>query len=153
MPQGSVLGPLLFLIYINDITSCVDHSTIRLFADDTCLFSASDDRDECARQTNSDLERVQQWARDWLITFAPHKTKSMLITYKNTDDGIPSVKLDNTTISEVTSHIHLGLTLSSNLKWNIHLEQVSAKAMKAIAPLIRLNIVNEIYVLRHKTCL
>lgn len=74
VPQGSVLGPLLFLIYINDITAAVP-SHISLFADDTCLYLQSADNVSIATQLNQDLESMERWAKQWLINFSPEKTQ------------------------------------------------------------------------------
>ena len=73
VPQGSILGPLLFLIYINDIELCVN-SEIRLFADDTYLFDVSRDTNSSITSLNHDLLSLQQWARKWRVKFNPDKT-------------------------------------------------------------------------------
>ena len=82
VPQGSVLGPLLFLIFINDIVHVISKCKIRLFADDTCLFVEVDDPEESANDLNSDLQKIADWAKTWLVTFSPPKTKEMLISTK-----------------------------------------------------------------------
>ena len=69
VPQGSVLGPLLFLLYINDIVNVVKHVNIRLFADDTVLFIEVDDRFEAASMLEDDLCSIDSWAKNCLISF------------------------------------------------------------------------------------
>ena len=71
----------MFLIYINDIVNEIN-SHIRLFADDTSLYIVVDQPDQAAAIINSDLERMQNWANDWLVDFNPNKTKSLLMTRK-----------------------------------------------------------------------
>ena len=60
VPQGGVLGPLTFLIYINDIVNCVKNVQVRLFADDACLFLEVDNRRETAEKVNNDLNRIEK---------------------------------------------------------------------------------------------
>ena len=72
VPQGSILGPLLFLVFINDIVNEIG-SCIRLFADDTSLFIIVDDPVASAERLNADLVKILQWAETWLVTFNPIK--------------------------------------------------------------------------------
>ena len=131
VPQGSVLGPLLFLIFINDITYVIRHCKIRLFADDTCLYIEVDDPEEAAVALNHDLTNIQKWADRWLITFSPPKTEDMVISNKRPRPH-PELKLDGETIKKVTSHKHLGVHLTNDLSWNKHAEETAKKANKCL---------------------
>ena len=115
VPQGSVLGPLLFLIYINDITSVVNFSHIRLFADDTCLFIEVQDREEAVIQIEKDLFNIEKWAERWLVAFAPEKTKSLTISLKRDADNNPAIHFKGIAIEEVQAHTYLGLLFTTNL--------------------------------------
>ncbi len=81
VPQGSILGPLLFLVYINDIVHNIG-ANIRLFADDTSLFLVVENPDVAARTLNYDLNTISNWAKKWLVTFNPNKTESILFSKK-----------------------------------------------------------------------
>ena len=78
----TVLGPLLFLLYINDITSQIKNVNIRLFAYHTSLFIDVDDRTHTALWLENDLETITLWGKQWLVDFAPEKTKSLIISNK-----------------------------------------------------------------------
>jgi hypothetical protein len=133
VPQGSVLGPLLFLVYINDIVHVIKHCKIRLFADDTCLYIDIDNAEEAARLMNEDLESINQWSMKWLVEFSPPKTKEMLITKKRDNIAHPPIYLNGVEIKAVKSHKHLGITLKDDLKWDKHVEEMANKAKKRLA--------------------
>ena len=130
VPQGSVLGPLLFLIYVNDIADSL-LSITRLFADDSSLFYSASSLDDIQGLINHDLILLSQWAKQWLVTFNPSKTEAILFTLKNLT-YMPLLKFENTFIKFVESHKHLGLTLSFNGKWTDHLDNVKSSAAKVL---------------------
>lgn len=132
VPQGSVLGPLLFLIYINDITACIRHCNTRLFADDTCLFVEVEERRDTANLINSDLMNIERWAKKWLVQFAPEKTKSLIISKKQDANLNPYIYFKDHQVEEVKSHVYLGLLFTHNLSWNAHISNVELKARKKL---------------------
>lgn len=133
VPQGSVLGPLMFLIYINDITSVVS-SPIRLFADDTTIFLTVDKSGEniTANRLNDDLRKIEDWANQWLVTFSPPKSKTMTFTRKVNEVDHPDLIFCNSVLQSVDTHKHLGITLANNLKWDTHIHQICSKAKQII---------------------
>ena len=122
VPQGSVLGPLLFLVYINDIAKHL-LSLTRLFADDSSLFYSAAHIADIAGIINHDLQLLTNWAKQWLVRFNPLKTEAVLFTLKKLD-FLPQLVFDNIPISFVDSHKHLGVTLSSNGQWHSHVENI-----------------------------
>ena len=82
VPQGSVLGPLLFLVYINDIAKQL-LSLTRLFADDSSIFYAAANIADIAGIIYNDLQLLSNWAKQWLVTFNPLNTEAVLFTLKN----------------------------------------------------------------------
>ena len=82
-----MLGPLLFLIYINDLPDNL-LSNIKLFADDTSLYIEVDNHDQAAETLNLDLQSIKRWADQWLVTFSAPKTKLMTCTFKNVKHDI-----------------------------------------------------------------
>ncbi len=78
-PQGTVLGPLLFLLYINDLPLSTRNSSTRLFADDSLLYKAVKTPDDC-RLLQHDLDALQQWERTWQMHFCPDKCKVLSFT-------------------------------------------------------------------------
>ena len=111
VPQGSILCPLLFLIYINDIVTHIK-STVRLSADDASLYLIVDEPVEAARCLNSDLELIDQWAERWLVKFNAAKSESLFISGKANRQYFPPLLVNNEPIKVVTSHKHLGSFLS-----------------------------------------
>ena len=116
VPQGSVLDPLLFLIYINDIYDDLTGMT-RLFADDTSLSFSSASMAEIEFVLNNDLENISNWANKWLSTFNALKTEVMLISNVFHDYNI-EFKLNNSSLEIVDAHKHLGVYISSENKRN-----------------------------------
>ena len=103
VPQGSVLGSMLFLLYINDLVGAVSRCQIRMFADDTCLFIDNTNRVLAQESLDSDLADIHSWANRWLVNFSPAKTKAMLISNKRDRDAIPDITYQGNSIQNVSS--------------------------------------------------
>ena len=127
VPQGSILGPLLFLVYINDIVRDIG-SNIRLFADDTSLFIIVDNPVTAADSLNTDLTKISQWAATWLVTFNPAKTEALLFSRKLNRPQHPPLYMQNHLISEVDVHKHLGLYFTNVCTWHNHINYIKEKA-------------------------
>ena len=131
VPQGSVLGPLLFLIFINDIVDIV-RSEIKMFADDTCLYLTVENPLIASETLNSDLSDIEQWSNDCLVTFNAQKTESMLISRKTKSPNHPAILFQGHVLDDVSKHKHLGVTLRSDLRWNDHISEIVTKSSKLI---------------------
>jgi len=131
VPQGSVLGPLLFIIYINDIVSGLK-SRPYLYADDTTLFETVSNRADSADRLNLDLNMIVDWSNKWKVTMNPTKSKSITFSLKPNKDHHPSLFMDGKNVDEVGSHEHLGITLQSNMSWKNHIIKMCDKAYKRV---------------------
>ena len=137
VPQGSILGPMLFILYINDIiTDIVCH--IRLFADDTTLYLIVENPEESARIINSDLEKISTWAKNWLVKFSPPKTKSITFSRLRNRPVHPPLVFDNTAIDEEENHKHLGVVLSHDGTWTAQVNSMVCRGNKALNVLRKL---------------
>ena len=140
VPQGSILGPLLFLLYINDIVNDIQ-ADIRLFADDTSLSVTVDDIPESAATLNSDLSKICKWAQTWLVSFNPSKTESMIISRKINKPIHPSINMLNQEIQETYTHKHLGIYLSHDCSWREHIDSIKSKAWNRINILRKMKLI------------
>ena len=134
VPQGSVLGPLLFLIYINNLADNIS-SEATLFADDISLFTIVYDVDIAANQLNRDLEIISNWAHQWKMQFNPDKNKQavqVISAKKKEAVAHPPVFLNGYEIVVKAEHKHLGMILDSKLSFQSHVREAIIKARKGI---------------------
>ena len=137
VPQGSILGPLLFLIYINDISFNVKHSIIDLYADDSTLYTCSKAKDDIQVKLQEDLHAVMQWCDVNNMAIHPGKTTCMLIgsPHRTRLENDLLLKIGDTHINNVSSQKLLGVIVDKNLKWE---SQVNAVCKKVNAKLFLL---------------
>jgi len=125
VPQGSVLGPSLFLYYINDIPEGIG-ATVRLFADDTIAYLAIAKEADC-QSLQKDLDRLAQWEEKWKMEFHPDKCTVLSISKKKSIINF-NYTLHNNILKHVTSAKYLGCTLNKDLDWGEHINNISNKA-------------------------
>ena len=136
VPQGSVLGPLFFLVYVNDI---IDNllSIARLFADDTSLAFTTSNLPDLEGVLNHDLQIISIWAKQWLVDFNPNKTEAILFTLEQNVTP-PLLLFDHTQVNFVEHHKHLGITFSNNGKWHEHINNILSSSAKILAMMRKL---------------
>ncbi len=138
VPQGSVLGPLLFLIYINDISDDFDIDSF-LFADDTSMLDCviNGNTQHTCTIINEHLVKVNRWANQWLVSINASKTVVMLFSKKRSPSKMLPIKLGQDTLRNVDFHKHLGIFFSSNLSWTKHIDYITGKSNKVLGMLKR----------------
>ena len=134
VPQGSVIGPILFLIYINDLPEEVK-STVRLFADDTIMYMTMTSTNDAAL-LQKDLDNLASWEKKWQMQFHPQKCSFLRITRKKTTQ-IHEYRLHGHILKSENSSKYLGVTIDNKLCWNDHIDNICNKANGSLAFLRR----------------
>ena len=130
VPQGTVLGPLLFLIYINDLHDCV-MSRVRLFADDCLIYREIHNlEDQLALQ--KDLDILEQWANKWGMQFNPAKCNILSISRSTLLHRFCSLCGTVGLLQNVDEARYLGINLSKDLQWGNHIQSIVAKSSSSL---------------------
>lgn len=142
VPQGSILGPLLFLVFINDFPNCLKYSTPSQYADDTSLTCTADNLINLESQLNTELKHVKAWLSANKLTLNVAKTEFMLITTRQKlpflDNHEIRIQIDNTPLERVKHTKALGVILHENLSWEKHVDSVRKKVAAGIGLLRRI---------------
>ncbi|MEW8542121.1 MAG: reverse transcriptase domain-containing protein, partial [Candidatus Thiodiazotropha sp.] len=134
VPQGTVLGPLLFLLFINDLPACVNSRT-RLFADDCIIYRPIKMPQDC-QQLQHDLVDLAEWESTWGMAFHPDKCNVLRVTRAKSPVQF-SYHLKGQQLEEVTTSKYLGVDLSSSLQWKDHIDRTVKKANSTLGFLRR----------------
>ena len=131
VPQGTVLGPLLFLLYINDLPSCVN-SKVRLFADDCLLYrEIKNNQDQVDMQR--DLDALTDWGSTWGMKFNAKECNIMRVSRTSA----AFLQFGNEILQEVSDAKYLGIHIDNKLDWNKHILTVAARGQSKLAFLNR----------------
>ena len=157
VPRGSVLGPFLFLIYINDLPNGIE-SICKIFADDTSLFSEVNDTTVSHSQLNNDLNKISKWAFQWKMLFNPDPSKQAIekcFSHKRYNVTYPSLVFNDHKVQLANSQKHLELILDSKLDFNEHINDKINKCNKVIGimnktffNIVKKKLANDIQILR-----
>jgi hypothetical protein len=143
VPQGSVLGPLLFCLYINDLPLYIQNPNVccELFADDSSLHSSAGDVQTLESDLQSELNNVVKWSTENKMVLNPQKTKSMVITSRQKHQRAPlqmNLVIDSTSVEQVDSHRVLGVTVDQEMRWQSHVNNVCKLVSKNLYLLSKL---------------
>ena len=136
VPQGTILGPPLFLLYINDLPNCLHYSQPRMYADDTSITFASNKVEEINKCINSDLEEIRVWLAANKLTLNMTKTEFLLIGSRQRLSNLtesPTIKINQVPVEQVTTTESLGVHIDQNLNWDFHIKEISKKIASGIS--------------------
>ena len=133
VPQGSILGPLLFLLYINDISQSSDILKFFLFADDTTVYYSADPKDGNTEQIlNDELEKVSCWLAANKLSLNVKKSNFLHFHYGRSEKKKLEIKINDTLVEETDSTKYLGTFIDNKLTWKKQIQHIKSKLAKGI---------------------
>ena len=144
VPQGSILGPLLYIIYANDIAQKLTKCKYTFYADDTVLYFSSKNIEKAFENMQSDLDALSQWCSENGVYINTKKTKYMIFSNKKVDSVSPDgtlkfdLTVDNNSIDRVSSYNYLGITLDEQLSFELHVKNIISRVSNKVFQLRKL---------------
>ena len=132
VPQGSILGPLLFILYVNDIVNVSNKLKLILFADDTSVFMSFDDIKDVQYKFTMEFNRLVDWFYCNKLVLNFTKTNYMIFTNRHVNVDIIDIKVKDKSIKRVSSTKFLGVTIDNQLSWNDHIGIMCNKLSKSL---------------------
>lgn len=140
VPQGSVLGPLLFILYINDMKKAIKHCDVNLFADDTVIFVAEKNAEAASRKLREDIKLLDTWLKVKKLKLNVQKTKTMIISNKKQLNYADlKIYIEGIEIERVEVFKYLGVLIDQKLTFKAHIDNVIKKIAKKYGMLVRLS--------------
>ena len=140
--QGSILGPLLFSIYINDLPDSLENCTVSVYADDTIIYYSSPSAAELEQNLNTDLRNIAEWLHANRLTLNVKKSKSMLIGSPrklcNPSFTALNLKVANSNLDGVSNFKHLRASINRTMTWHDHVERISKQINRLLGLLRRI---------------
>ena len=133
IPQGSCLGPLLFLLYVNDFENCLDYMTPNMYADDTCAAIASENLNDLIADVKDELENVSNWVRINQLSLNASRSEFMVVGHRrklnSVGNELANLVLNNAVIKRVEKIKYLGINIDESLNWesDIKLSRTGSK--------------------------
>ena len=133
VPQGSILGPLLFLVYINDLATISTSMEMIMFADDSNFFATGENIEELTEKINLEINNITDWLQANRLSLNIKKTNFMVFSPRPRQN-IPkiTIKISNQTISQIEECRFLGVMIDNKLSWKAHIKHVSSKVAKSV---------------------
>ena len=134
VPQGSTLGPLFFLLYINDMSCCTDEKDLGLsqFADDSTMSISSKTLKQAIKVAKKELKKVLEWLAVNKLIINLDKTNLMVFTNKKRPDTV-SITVRGHTINEIVETSYLGVIIDNKLSWKAHINHISNKISNSVS--------------------
>ena len=154
VPQGSILGPLLFLMYINDLPNRLQSASSRMFADDANIRITAKTLTELRLEINPELSNLNRWLKANKLSLNVAKTELMIIGSRqrlDTQSDEIDIEIDGEKIKRVDHTKSLGLVIDDRFSWSKHVEEISRKvfssigALKRVRPFISINTAVQLY--------